>query len=114
MSPCLSCGACCASLRVQFHADHVTPRGIVPRSLTVPARAPRHVCMRGTDRGRCIALQGRVGEAVTCGIYDRRPPPCRDFAFSYEHGVASPECDDARARHGLPPLSAPDPDPSSP
>jgi len=56
--------------------------------------------MRGTDHGqpRCAALSGRIGERATCGIYEWRPNPCREF----EEG--SDACGQARRRHGLPPL----------
>ena len=56
--------------------------------------------LRGTDHGqpRCAALSGRIGEKATCGIYEWRPNPCREF----EEG--SDACGQARRRHGLPPL----------
>ncbi len=56
--------------------------------------------MRGTDHGRprCAALSGRIGEKATCGIYEWRPNPCREF----EEG--SDACAQARRRHGLEPL----------
>ena len=104
LSPCKSCGACCAGLRVLFHEDHVAPRGLVPRTHVAPSGIARHVVLRGTRGGRCVALEGTVGECVGCSIYERRPPPCRDFAFSGDGGVASEACDAARARHGLEPL----------
>jgi uncharacterized protein len=58
--------------------------------------------MRGTDHAapRCCALGGKLGEAVSCGIYEWRPNPCREL----EPG--SDACLRARARHGLAPLSA--------
>ncbi|MDO9290495.1 MAG: YkgJ family cysteine cluster protein, partial [Hydrogenophaga sp.] len=46
---------------------------------------------------RCAALSGRIGERATCGIYEWRPNPCREF----EEG--SDACGQARRRHGLPP-----------
>jgi Fe-S-cluster containining protein len=57
--------------------------------------------MRGTDHGqpRCAALSGRIGEKATCGIYEWRPNPCREF----EEG--SDACGQARRRHGLPVLA---------
>jgi hypothetical protein len=56
--------------------------------------------MRGTDhaRPRCAALSGHIGERVGCGISEWRPNPCREF----EEG--SDACEQARRRHGLPPL----------
>ena len=99
--PCLSCGACCASFRVDFHvADlETTPGGCVPVALTVPVTATL-VRMRGTDASpaRCVALLGEIGGNVACSIYGSRPSPCREFDTSHD------ACTRARARHGLPPL----------
>ena len=108
--PCLSCGACCAFQRVLFHRDHVEPVGVVPASLVVPASTRAPVRVRGTvgPDPRCVALDGEVGRAVRCTIYERRPPPCREYAASLEDGTPNPDCDRARAAHGLPPLTAAD------
>jgi len=64
------------------------------------------VRMRGTDyaRPRCIALIGRVGESVSCGIYSERPSPCREFGARASIGICEEACNRARAQHGLPPL----------
>jgi hypothetical protein len=53
--------------------------------------------MRGTDHvpARCAALTGKLGQKVSCGIYEWRPSPCREF----EEG--SDACNLARRRHGL-------------
>ncbi|MBK7847142.1 MAG: YkgJ family cysteine cluster protein [Zoogloea sp.] len=105
--PCLSCGACCASFRVDFHvADlETTPGGCVPVALTVPVTATL-VRMRGTDEGppRCIALAGKVGQRASCTIYENRPGPCRDFAPFAALGIGDEGCARARRRHGLTPL----------
>ncbi len=105
-SVCLSCGACCAALRVSFHAGELASAGgLVPDDLTV-RDGPRSYAMTGTDTDppRCVALGGRVGEAVRCGIYADRPGPCRDFQPHGLCGIPNPGCNDARARHGLPPI----------
>jgi Fe-S-cluster containining protein len=101
--PCLSCGACCATFRVAFDWTEVesesSPSGHVPEGLV--ERLNTHLaCMRGTDLPpvRCAALVGHVGAAVTCGIYEWRPSPCRAFL------PGSAACNDARVRHGLPAL----------
>lgn len=100
--PCLSCGACCASFRVDFsiyesedHGGRV-PRGLVDEVNDFTCR------MRGTDyaRPRCAALTGTVGERAACGIYEWRPSPCREFA------AGSDACNRVRLRHGLPALEA--------
>jgi hypothetical protein len=88
--------------------DEVTPGG-VPAALT--ERLNAHRCaMRGTQasRPRCIALEGRIGEAAQCRIYPQRPSPCREFEASWASGQAQPRCDDARERWGLRPLTPAD------
>lgn len=102
MSHCQSCGACCANFRVDFSVYELDIEGgQVPSGLAdqINGNTAR---MRGTDNVpiRCAALTGKVGSKVGCGIYEWRPSPCREF----EEGCES--CDKARARHGLPPVSA--------
>ena len=105
---CLSCGACCAAFRVDFHcSDLVTAEHPgVPLALTVPVTASL-LRMRGTDEAppRCIALDGVVGQAVRCTIYEQRPGPCRDFAPYAPLGIGDDACDRARRRFGLAPLA---------
>lgn len=100
MSHCQTCGACCASFRVDFSVfESETHGGSVPEGLALPLNGS--LCrLRGTDhaRPRCAALSGRIGEKVGCGIYEWRPNPCREFAEGSE------ACEQARRRHGLPPL----------
>lgn len=104
VSPCQSCGACCASFRVDFHPAELAGgafawgRG-VPVDMTLPVTAGI-VRLCGTDASepRCIALAGDIGQAVRCTIYAERPSPCREFDI--EHAA----CNRARQRHGLPPL----------
>ena len=100
LHPCLTCGACCASFRVDFAVDEMQHQGgSVPDGLAVEVTA-RTCRMRGTDHvpARCAALTGQVGTRAACGIYEWRPSPCREFA------AGSDACQRARARHGLPPL----------
>jgi uncharacterized protein len=98
--PCLSCGACCASFRVDFAVDELENQGgCVPAGLAVEVTGS--TCrMRGTDHSppRCAALTGTPGQQVACGIYEWRPSPCREFE------AGSTACNTARARHGLAPL----------
>lgn len=103
-SPCQSCGACCASFRVDFHPAELAGGAFawgqgVPVAMTVPVTAGI-VRMVGTDTAepRCAALFGVVGEGGACSIYAERPSPCREFDI--EHAA----CNRARQRHGLPPL----------
>ncbi len=107
MSPCQSCGACCASYRVSFSCCEVDdrPGGQVPEAL-VESIAPNLVCMRGTGSApmRCTALRGTIGEAVSCAIYEFRSSACREFAPLAAVGRGDQACDEARRRHGLAPL----------
>lgn len=102
LHPCLTCGACCASFRVDFsvHETHEGD-GDVPDGLVVEVTCTTSR-MRGTDHSppRCAALTGKVGIRAACGIYEWRPSPCREFA------AGSDACDRARMRHGLPPYPA--------
>ena len=95
--PCTSCGACCASFRVDFSVQQLQSLGgCVPDGLSVEVNDT--ICrMRGTDHQpmRCAALTGKIGERVACGIYEWRPNPCREL----EPG--SDACTVARRRHGL-------------
>ena len=97
----MTCGACCASLRVDFSSHECDDRGgPVPAGLAVELN---HALsrMRGTDHSppRCAALIGTVGQLSRCGIYEWRPSACREF----EPG--SDACRQARNRHHLPALA---------
>lgn len=97
LHPCLHCGACCASFRVDFSACELDDEGgSVPGGLAVAVTAGTWR-MRGTDhaRPRCAALTGTIGTRAACGIYEWRPSPCREFA------PGSDACHQARRRHGL-------------
>lgn len=104
MSPCQSCGACCAAFRVDFHPAELAGGGFawgegVPRAMTL-FLTPHLVRLAGTDDSppRCTALAGKVGCQVACTIYESRPSPCREF--DTEHAA----CNRARQRCGLPSL----------
>jgi Fe-S-cluster containining protein len=109
--PCQHCGACCASFRVAFHWMETEPsmEGRVPAAFTEKFGLHR-VAMRGTQTyaPRCVALQGEVGDEVRCSIYAQRPSVCRDLQAAWEHGEPSAQCDKARKRYGLPPLTPDD------
>jgi Fe-S-cluster containining protein len=112
LHPCQECGACCAYYRVSFYwreaEDTLEGRSApVPKELT-DDRDVFYRSMKGTSskhHSRCVALEGKVGQHVSCGIYTMRPSPCRDFEASFEHGEHQPRCDEARAKYGLPPLT---------
>jgi Fe-S-cluster containining protein len=97
---CQTCGACCASFRVDFSVHELDESGgQVPVGVAVEVNEQLWR-MRGTDHApaRCAALTGQLGQQVACGIYEWRPSPCREFS------QGSDACQRARWRHGLPPL----------
>ena len=104
MSPCQSCGACCATFRVSFPCHEVDdlPDGTVPEAL-VESIGPHLACMRGTGNApmRCVALRGTIGASVSCAIYEIRPSACREFAPLAALGRGDEACNEARRRHGL-------------
>lgn len=122
-NPCQSCGACCAHFRVSFYWSETEPSlgGTVPVEMTDKLDDFRR-CMKGTDRvqPRCVALEGRIGDAVNCTIYENRPTPCREFGVDWVDGLLVfipadlERCTQARARIGLPPLLESPIDPPQP
>ncbi len=109
-NPCLTCGACCAYYRASFYwaeADDV-PGGTVPVGLTERLNNFRRV-MKGTsqDNPRCIALHGKIGQNVSCSIYEKRSTVCRDFKVSWENNIHNERCDTARLFWGLKPIEPP-------
>lgn len=109
-NPCLSCGACCAHYRVSFYWSEAEAflGGQVPAEMTVPL-TPYFVAMQGSETKppRCCALQGAIGTAVQCSIYEQRPSVCREIMYSGFAGQREEKCDKARLAHGLPPLVPP-------
>jgi Fe-S-cluster containining protein len=99
-NPCLSCGACCKTFRVSFYWAEAEERGLPP-GLVEPVN-PHISCMAGTNSNNphCAALGKGDGGPMACGVYEHRPEPCREV----QPGDA--KCQRARARHGLPALSA--------
>ncbi len=95
ISPCQSCGACCAHYRVSFYWQEAAQRGL-DESLLVQV-SPWQVCFRGTEQKpvRCVNLEGEVGACVSCRIYEQRTTPCRSVE------VGDEKCLQARAAYGL-------------
>lgn len=71
---------------------------------------PHRVVMHGTQGSavRCVALQGSIGEATSCGIHPIKPSVCRQVVPSWEFGEHSRQCDKARLAYSLPPLTPED------
>ncbi len=103
---CQSCGACCCNTdenRAEAYVDYVEvtrksalskhPRLL--RKLTVlNDKGERHMRLRGAEQ-RCVALEGKLGEGVSCSIYELRPSACR----TVEPG--SSECRRDRRERGI-------------
>lgn len=106
-NPCLGCGLCCTHFRVSFYwaEGDDAPGGIVPAQLTEKVN-DFFRCMKGTGSTprRCCALEGEVGVAVACSIYEQRPTPCREFQVYLDNGEPNPRCNDLRISAGLPAL----------
>lgn len=99
---CLHCGACCAAFRVSFYWAEAPARGI--EDFRIERVSPWLASLVGTNRPqpRCHALEGEVGVRVHCGLYERRPTPCREVMPGDER------CGRARSIVGLAPLTLPD------
>lgn len=75
-----------------LYPDEVAPLGGVPREMVESVGGA--FCMQGTGRfpPRCIALEGELGQAVRCTIYDQRPLVCREFNEYELDGTPNPSC----------------------
>jgi Fe-S-cluster containining protein len=72
---CVSCGACCSykwSWPI-FKRDRLDAEKI-PKEM----QRGDYPLMK-TENNRCVALQGVVGNCVSCSIYLDRPDACRHF-----------------------------------
>ena len=109
---CITCGACCAYYRISFYWSEACPEagGSIPAELTEKVNT-HFVAMKKTSDGqrRCVALQGTIGENVSCNIYSDRSSTCREFNIAWENGEANDKCNKARMAHGLLPIEAPTP-----
>lgn len=105
--PCLTCGACCAAFRVDFHCSELESEGGRVPDGVADVYGADMARMRGTDyaRPRCVALVGQVGVNARCVIYSERPSPCREFAPLAEIGLFAEACNRARMQNGLSPLA---------
>jgi uncharacterized protein len=94
---CQSCGACCAYSAnwPRFSTEEDSALDLIPPELVNAAQSGMRC-----DGDRCAALNGRIGIATSCAIHAVRPEVCRTCM------PGDVECGMARARHGLPRLSA--------
>lgn len=90
---CQSCGACCGysanwprfSIESDEELDKIPPAFVNERQSGMRC-----------DGDRCSALQGKIGEQTSCGIYAVRPEVCRTCM------PGDAECAMARRKFGLP------------
>ena len=96
-SPCQSCGACCSysSNWPRFTIEDDATLDLIPAEF-VNDRLSGMRC----NGERCSALNGEVGKATACGIYDVRPEVCRTCM------PGDTECTMARRKFGLAALAA--------
>lgn len=110
---CLECGACCA----YFHQVPVLMTDPTPGALTWAVTEPGEPGCEGDEHvrwlkrepaaGRCVALDGRIGQRVSCAVYELRPNSCREFergsdrcrAVRRMYRIEPPLSADERARH---------------
>lgn len=71
----------------------------MPEHYTEPVTAV-YSCMKGTNQKqpRCIALEGEVGQQVSCGMYELRSSSCKEVQ------IADEQCNKARRHHNMIPL----------
>jgi uncharacterized protein len=106
---CRSCGACCCNpdenrresfsqwVQIETRDSILRRPKLVNRLVVYTADGVPH--LRLDDRGRCVALRGKLGNAVWCSIYAERPRACRRVE------AGSDRCLQYRAERGI--VSAP-------
>lgn len=90
---CMDCGACCSHFKVYFSIKN-NPQYIKIYD-KVNIINENKVFMKGTEnfnKGCCVALEGKVGEKVSCSIYENRPDVCRKFERVLPNGKINPKC----------------------
>ncbi|MBI3523668.1 MAG: YkgJ family cysteine cluster protein [Betaproteobacteria bacterium] len=90
MPDCVTCGGCCAwSASWPVFIGDGDSQGI-------PEEVIDFENGRMLSHGnRCAALEGRLGERVSCSVYANRPLVCREFQ------AGSPDCLMVRGALGL-------------
>lgn len=104
MYDCLRCGACCCNpsdnaaenFADWIEVDRAAPllrRKQLAHLLVIGSNGRPHLGL--DDNGRCIALQGTLGQRVQCTIYSVRPRACRRVQ------PGDPDCIQSRRDRGL-------------
>ena len=86
---CQSCGACCQASKdytgeqyIRLTAEDVNQFTLEQQRLHTVAVDNDPYGMVGAlclNKGVCSALEGTIGEAVSCSVYSNRPSICRTF-----------------------------------
>lgn len=105
---CQACGACCTNTArnralgtleyIEVTREDALYREAREMLRALGARSTDgrwHLTLVGEEQ-RCTALEGELGEGVSCGIYRLRPSGCRQVE------AGDGECLEARRRLGLP------------
>ena len=98
---CLTCGACCVALPVVgvYPEEQILPEYYW--DITIEGEKGEIVVDRFLKRNgetfACTALDGTLGEKVSCGIYEQRPRICRGFE------AVSDKCHALRRVYGFEP-----------
>jgi|LNFM01.1.fsa_nt_gb Fe-S-cluster containining protein len=103
---CVTCGACCCNRDQNREIDYdeyvevlkkdkINKHPELIKKLTFTnAKGEVHMRLVGVNQ-RCCALSGRLGESVSCDIYEVRPGVCRLVKAGDE------ECRKARIERGI-------------
>lgn len=77
----------------------------MPEQYTEPVTSV-YSCMAGTNQKnpRCVALEGKIGEQVSCGMYELRSSSCKEVQ------IADAQCNKARMAHNMIPFIQIEPD----
>ena len=96
VTDCTHCGICCVNpndnQREHCHqwVEVMSSDVILKRkdlvSKYVDRESPDRAHLRMDGGGRCLALQGQIGERVSCRIYSQRPRACHRVQ------LGNPEC----------------------
>lgn len=99
---CQTCGACCAAMPSVGVLPDEKVSAADAWDVTVTGKKGETVVDRFVRRDdenfSCVALEGAVGETVSCRIYENRPRVCRRFE------AGSDRCHGLRRAYGLEPF----------
>jgi uncharacterized protein len=100
---CRTCGACCAALPCVGVRPDEEISAEDCWDVTAQSQNGAHVTVdrymrRNAETFACTALEGKLGEDVTCRIYERRPRMCHHFE------AGSDKCHALRRAYGLEPF----------